>query len=76
MGVSIVGMTIAAYCTQIFLTRAIYLKKASYILPFGYISIVFATLTDMLFFGAHFDWISVCGMIMTSGGLFSKIFVK
>ena len=65
----------AAYGTQICVTRAIYIKKASYIMPFGYISIVFATLSDILFFGASFDLLSVIGMIMTSAGLFGKLLI-
>ena len=44
-------------------------------MPFGYISIVFATLSDILFFGASFDLLSVIGMIMTSAGLFSQLLI-
>ena len=66
----------SAYGCQITMTRAIYLKKASYIMPFGYISIIFATISDILLFGASFDLVSVFGMIMTSAGLMSKLLIK
>jgi drug/metabolite transporter (DMT)-like permease len=61
--------------TQIFITRAIYLKKASFIMPMGYISIVVAFASDILIFGSNFDWLSILGMILTSAGLLSKLLV-
>jgi drug/metabolite transporter (DMT)-like permease len=57
------------------LTKATLIKKASYIMPFGYISIVFASICDIIIFKISFDWISVIGMVMTSVGLISKLLV-
>lgn len=68
-------LVICAYACQVTVTRAIYLKKASNIMPFNYISIVLATFTDIMFFGASFDFISVIGMALTSMGLVSKLIV-
>lgn len=45
-------------------------------MPFGYISIVVAFISDIVFFDASFDWISILGMILTSAGLLSKLLVK
>lgn len=68
-------LAIVAYACQVTITRAVYLKKASYVMPFNYISIVLATLSDILLFGASFDFISVIGMILTSLGLVSKLII-
>lgn len=76
MFLSVLGLVAFAYLTQNLVTRAIYLKKASYIMPFGYISIVVAFISDIVFFDASFDWISILGMILTSAGLLSKLLVK
>lgn len=73
---AVAGLVMFAYCTQNLITRAIYLKKASYIMPFGYISIVVAFISDIVFFSANFDWVSIVGMLMTSAGLLSKLIVK
>lgn len=45
---SLVGF---AYLTQNMISRAVYLKKASYVMPFGYISIVVAFVCDVVVFG-------------------------
>lgn len=76
MFLSILGLVSFAYLTQNLITRAIYLKKASYIMPFGYISIIVAFVCDIFLFNSSFDWISIIGMIMTSAGLLSKLLVK
>ena len=40
-----------SYSAQILFFRALYLKEPTYILPFGYISVVFAMVVDALLFG-------------------------
>ena len=64
-----------AYLTQNLMTRAVYLKKASLIMPFGYAGIVFASIYDILS-GEHFDFLSIVGMVLTSAGLMSKLLIK
>jgi drug/metabolite transporter (DMT)-like permease len=60
---------------QTTISKATLLKKASYIMPFGYISIVFASICDIIIFHLSFDWVSIVGMVMTSFGLLSKLLV-
>lgn len=44
-------------------------------MPFNYISIVLATISDIVFFGASFDFISLIGIVLTSMGLVSKLII-
>ena len=46
------GLVCFAYLTQNLVTRAVYLKKASHIMPFGYLSILVASFSDVALFGA------------------------
>jgi len=57
------------------MTRAIMIKKPSHIMPFGYITIILASLIDYAYFGTEFNILSIIGMILTSSGLLIKIFV-
>lgn len=70
--ISLVGMVFCAFSTQNLTTRAIYLKKASLILPFGYVSILVSGIVDIMS-GVSFDFLTVIGMMMTSLGLLSKL---
>lgn len=72
---AIAGLVGCAYINQNCQTRATLLKKASYIMPFGYISIVLACISDILIFDAHFDWLAILGMVLTSCGLLSKFLI-
>jgi drug/metabolite transporter (DMT)-like permease len=72
---AIAGLVGCAYINQNLQTRATLLKKASYIMPFGYISIVLAFISDIVLFDAHFDWLSIFGMALTSCGLLSKFLI-
>lgn len=65
-------MVFCAFSTQNLTTRAIYLKKASLILPFGYVSILVSGIVDIMS-GVSFDFLTVIGMMMTSLGLLSKL---
>jgi drug/metabolite transporter (DMT)-like permease len=69
------GLVIFAYLTQNFMTRAIMLKKPSYIMPLGYITIILAALMDYVIFGSSFSTLSIVGMFLTSSGLLVKVFV-
>jgi len=69
-------LVISAYFAQLMNSRAIYLKKPSLIMPFGYTGIILAFLIDIIFEGAQFDFYSVIGIIMTSSGLLSTFIVK
>ena len=69
------GLVITAYLTQNFMTRAIMLKKPSYIMPLGYITIVLASLMDYIIFGNSFGKLSIIGMFLTSCGLLVKLLI-
>lgn len=71
----IIGFTITAYLMQNLTTRATYLKKASFIMPFNYITIILTAIMDFYLFGNSFDGLSIFGMFLTSIGLLAKIFV-
>jgi drug/metabolite transporter (DMT)-like permease len=68
-------LTLSAYFTQMFSTRALLLKKPSYIMPLSYISIVLSAITDFLLFGNSFSTLSIIGMFLTSSGLLVKILI-
>jgi drug/metabolite transporter (DMT)-like permease len=70
------GFTITAYLMQNFTTRAILLKKASYIMPFGYITVILSAIMDFTLFGNAFSSISIFGMLLTSSGLLAKLFIS
>jgi drug/metabolite transporter (DMT)-like permease len=52
------------------------LKKPSFIMPFGYITIVVGTILDYLVFGQRVDWLVIVGMVLTSSGLMVKLIVN
>ena len=58
------------------MTRAIMLKKPSFIMPFGYITIVVGTVLDYFLFDQAVDWLVIIGMMLTSSGLMLKLFVN
>jgi drug/metabolite transporter (DMT)-like permease len=70
-----VGLVFFAYGAQNLTTRAMMLKKPSYIMPFGYLAIIISTLTDKLIFGTDFTFLTIIGMFLTSSGLLVKILV-
>jgi drug/metabolite transporter (DMT)-like permease len=72
----LVGFVMFSYLMQWFLSKATLLRPASYIMPFGYIGIVVSAISDVIMFGEHFDWVSIVGMIMASGGLLVKLIVE
>ena len=69
------GLVISAYLTQNFNTRAIMLKKPSYIMPLGYITIILSSVMDFLLFGNSFGTLSILGMFLTSSGLLAKLLI-
>ena len=73
---AMLGFISCTFISQNFKTRAAFLKKASYIMPFGYLGIVMATISDEVFFDVPLDWLSLIGMFMASAGLLIKIIVK
>jgi hypothetical protein len=58
------------------IVRPMSLKKPSYLMPFGYLTIIVSFITDIFIFNSTFDVFSIIGMVMTSGGLFSKLIIK
>jgi len=62
------GLVISSFVTQNFMTKAMMMKKPSYIMPFGYVSIVCSVFSDAWIFGASFDilTIRIIGMFLTS----------
>ena len=74
--VGMTGLVVFAFITQNLMTRAVYLKKASYIMPFGYFAIVLACIVDTTIFGNHLDFLAYIGILLTSSGLLSKLVVK
>jgi drug/metabolite transporter (DMT)-like permease len=50
-------------------------KKPSYMMPFGYITIIGSALVDYLIFNTSFDFLTIIGMFLTSCGLLVKLIV-
>jgi len=73
--VCIAGLVIFAFFTQNFITRAMMNKKPSYMMPFGYITIIGSAVMDYLIFNTSFDLITIIGMMLTSCGLLIKLIV-
>lgn len=44
-------------------------------MPFGYLGLIVGFTADILYFGSSFNLLSVVGMILTSVGLLSKLFL-
>jgi hypothetical protein len=51
------------------------LKKPSYIMPFGYITLIVSALMDKIIFGSEFGLLMTIGMFLTSSGLLVKVLV-
>jgi drug/metabolite transporter (DMT)-like permease len=68
-----VGMVIFAFGAQFLQTKAMFLcSSPALILPFSYVSVIFALLLDVFVFGAVYNGLMVIGMAMASVGLFTK----
>jgi drug/metabolite transporter (DMT)-like permease len=66
---------IFAYTTQNLITKAVMKKKPSYLMPFGYITIIGSALIDFFIFGNSFDILTIIGLLLTSCGLFVKLII-
>jgi len=51
------------------------LKKPSYLMPFGYITIILSSIVDNLMFDSQFGTLSIIGMLLTSSGLLVKLLI-
>ncbi len=65
----------SAFLTQSFNTKAIMLKKPSYIMPLGYITIILSSLLDYILFGNSLSTLSIMGILLTSSGLLIKLLI-
>jgi drug/metabolite transporter (DMT)-like permease len=73
--VSMTGLVLLAFTTQNFITKAMMMKKPSYIMPFGYVSIICSVISDFLIFGTNFNVLTIFGMFLTSCGLLVKLII-
>lgn len=65
-----------ALTTQYMIVMATTLKKPSYTMPFGYFGLVVGFIADIFYFNTSFNLLTIIGMILTSGGLLSKLFIE
>jgi drug/metabolite transporter (DMT)-like permease len=75
VGFAFVMVVILALMTQYMIFAATSLKEPSYTMPLGYLSIVIGFLADVIFFKVEFNVLTVIGMLLTSAGLLSKLFL-
>ena len=73
--ISLFFMVTFAYSTQVFTTKAVLIKKPSFIMPFGYLSIILSALIDIFYFGHQFNFLSLFGMILAGSGLLIKLLI-
>lgn len=64
-----------ALTTQYMIFTATTLKPPSHTMPFGYLGVVVGFTADIVFFGSKFNAYTIVGMLLTSLGLISKLFV-
>ena len=74
--ICLIGLILSAYFCQILITKSMYLKKASYILPFGYLTIISSFFVDIVLFSEEFDNLSILGMLLASSGLLAQLFIS
>ena len=74
--IAAIGSVLFAYLAQNCITKAMFLKKASYILPFGYLTIILSFTFDLIIFHEYFDIWSLLGIFLASSGLMAKLFIK
>lgn len=65
----VLGVVLMGYITQYFIIKANSLTKPSYVMPFGYVSIVGGFIADAFLFKTNFEFLPVIGTILTSTGL-------
>lgn len=75
LGFAFVMVVILALLAQYMIFAAASLKEPSYTMPLGYLSIVIGFLADIIFFKVDFNSYTVIGMLLTSAGLLSKLFL-
>jgi drug/metabolite transporter (DMT)-like permease len=66
-------MASLALITQYMIFTSTSLKKPSYTMPLGYLTIITTFLADIIFFQTSFGAWQISGMILTSVGLFGKL---
>lgn len=61
-----------SFMLQIFVAKAMYLSSPAVIMPFSYVSVIFGLVIDLIIYDAQYNGLMIVGMIMASGGLFTK----
>ena len=74
--VALCFMIVLSYWVQTLSTRATLLMKPSILMPFNYVGIIASFMVDILLYHASFDFYSIIGMLLTSAGLLSRLFIK
>lgn len=57
---------------QYLTAKAMYLCTPAFIMPFNYVAVIFGVFLDYFFYDAQYNGFIIIGMLMASGGLFSK----
>jgi drug/metabolite transporter (DMT)-like permease len=69
-------VVVFAMLTQYMIFAASSLKEPSLTMPFGYLAIIVGFIADTIFFEITFNMLSVLGILLTSAGLLSKLFIS
>lgn len=68
----LLAIVVIGYMTQFLIIRANSIKKPSYVMPFGYVSVVAGFLADIFLFKTQFSFLAIVGMALTSVGLLGE----
>lgn len=61
-----------SFLLQISIAKALYLSSPAVVMPFSYVSVIFGLVIDLVIYDAKYNWLMIIGMVMASGGLFTK----
>jgi drug/metabolite transporter (DMT)-like permease len=66
-------MIISAFFAQLMIMKSLSMKKPSYLMPLGYITVILSFCADFFIFNANLDLYAVIGILLTSGGLLTNL---
>ena len=62
-----------AYGAHVFRIKAVFLRKPSEVMVYNYFGVIYSIGVDFWLFGVEMEWVTVLGILLTSGGLLVHI---
>lgn len=72
----LIGMGVAGYFGQVYMTKAFQLEAASRVAPVKYMGLVYSLIIGLFWFGESYTLLSLVGILLIVGSMFMNLLVK